>query len=30
MRISLDWLSDYLPNSLSVAEVGERLTATGL
>ncbi|MFZ9777532.1 MAG: YtpR family tRNA-binding protein, partial [Schleiferiaceae bacterium] len=30
MRISLDWLSDYLPNTLSVAEVGERLTATGL
>jgi len=30
MRISLDWLSDYLPNSLSVAEVSERLTATGL
>ena len=30
MRISLDWLSDYLPTSLSVAEIGERLTATGL
>jgi len=30
MRISLDWLTDYLPNTLSVAEVGERLTATGL
>jgi phenylalanyl-tRNA synthetase beta chain len=30
MRISLDWLSDYLPHSLSVAEVSERLTATGL
>lgn len=30
MRISLDWLSDYLPTHLSVAEIGERLTATGL
>ena len=30
MRISLDGLSDYLPTSLSVAEIGERLTATGL
>ena len=30
MRISLDWLSDYLPTHLSIAEIGERLTATGL
>jgi phenylalanyl-tRNA synthetase beta chain len=26
----LDWLSDYLPTHLSIAEIGERLTATGL
>ena len=30
MRISLDWVSDYLPTNLSLAEVSERLTATGL
>ncbi len=30
MRISLDWLSDYLPTNLSLTEVSERLTATGL